>query len=117
MTYPGIDTELTDELYETLGDGFIELIDIFLVDTPQQIATMENCINANDPDGVRSAAHILSGSCSNFGAHKLNECCHSLRTACKEGQSSDLLKGVLDQIKTEYDQVAESLKSLAASLG
>ncbi len=50
-----------------------ELVDIFLADTPSQIAEIERSIaDGNAPDLTR-AAHSIKGSASNFGATELAE--------------------------------------------
>jgi HPt (histidine-containing phosphotransfer) domain-containing protein len=50
-----------------------ELVDIFLADTPSQIAEIEKSIaDGNAPDLTR-AAHSIKGSASNFGATELSE--------------------------------------------
>ena len=110
--FPGIDLELVNELKDTLGTGFIELIDIFLDDSPQHIEEMARCIEDRNLGGVRSAAHILSGSCSNFGASDLVERCTELRNACKEDAEKPLLLDILSKLRTEYGIVSASVKKL-----
>ena len=109
---PGIDLELIDELKDTLGTGFIELIDIFLDDSPTQIERMANSIDTGDMSGTRSCAHTLSGSCSNFGANRLTEICSRLRSACKANASKDELIEILSEIQLEYKTVASSVEKL-----
>lgn len=111
--YPGIDVELTTELKEVLEDSFDELIDIFLEDTPEQIEGMADAIAKGDLSRIRSYAHILNGSCSNFGAHRIDALANEIRAICKStGDDRVNLIRLLGDIQSEYTVVAQSLSAL-----
>lgn len=108
---------LVNELMEALEDSFVELIDIFLDDTPQQIAGMAAAIDKGDLQSIRSYAHILNGSCSNFGAHQIDRLASEVREICKTvGDDRTNLTRLLGEIQKEYAVVARSLMALRAKL-
>jgi HPt (histidine-containing phosphotransfer) domain-containing protein len=113
IQYPGVDMELVDELSQTLEAGFCELIDIFLEDTPMQIDQIANSIATGDLEHIRSYAHILSGSCSNFGCDRLNSLSSQLRDICKTiGDDRPALNEILRKILLEYSVVSDTLKKI-----
>lgn len=112
-SYPGIDIDLVNELREVLEDSFNELIDIFLEDTPEQIEGMAGAIAQGDLSGIRSYAHILNGSCSNFGADRIDALANEIRDICKTaGDDRPNLTRLLGEIQSEYAIVARSLLTL-----
>jgi HPt (histidine-containing phosphotransfer) domain-containing protein len=115
--YAGIDMELVNELMEVLEEGFVELLDIFLEDTPQQIDGMASAIEKGDLEGIRSYAHILNGSCSNFGTYRIDQLLNAIRDVCKTvGDDRPTLIGLLGDVRREYDVVAQSLRTLRSTL-
>jgi HPt (histidine-containing phosphotransfer) domain-containing protein len=53
------------------GEFLHELIDIYLTDTPQRIAEIEQSLAAENAGDLTRAAHSIKGSSSNFGAMEL----------------------------------------------
>ena len=70
-----IDMQAIDALRELspdTGAEFVrELIEIYLQDTPQRIAELDEALAKGDVPTFTRAAHTLKGSSSNFGATKL----------------------------------------------
>src|SRR5216110_1327388 len=56
-------------------DGAVELVDLFLRDTPVKIQSMQSAIARSDALALKEAAHGLKGSASNLGAHRLSRLC------------------------------------------
>jgi len=97
-------------LKATMGDDFIgELIDTFLEDSPQLIASMKQALTAGDIDSFRRAAHSLKSNSTNFGATALAGQAKELEMMAREGN----LRGAQDKIaglEAEYQKVAQALK-------
>ena len=67
--------ELEDE---TDYEFVVELIDIYLIETPKQIASIAAAINARNSSALTIAAHTLKGSSLNLGAKTLGALCLKL---------------------------------------
>ena len=100
------------ELSPDAGEEFLrELIEIYLQDTPQRVAELEDNLNKNDIPTFTRAAHTIKGSSSNFGATKLTKLAHELEMQGKNGNISDSPASCL-KLKSEYALVAEALTKL-----
>lgn len=106
-----LDAATFGALKESMGDDFIgELIDTFLEDSPQLIATMKTAFAANDIDSFRRAAHSLKSNSNNFGATTLAAQSRELEMMAREGS----LKGAEEKIaglENEYARVRQALES------
>jgi PAS domain S-box-containing protein len=69
------------------GDGglLIQLIQVFLENTPNVLAEAQAALRAGQPAEVARHAHTLKGSCANFGAARLREACQRLETLASGG--------------------------------
>ncbi len=88
---PTIDMQAIDGLRELSPDAdFLrELIEIYLQDTPQRIAELQDALNKKDIPVFTRAAHTIKGSSSNFGATKLTKLAHQLEMQGKSGNLAD----------------------------
>src|ERR1700709_564151 len=76
------------ELSPDSGQEFLrEVIEIYLQDTPQRRAELQEALDKNDIPGFTRAAHTIKGSSSNFGATKFTKLAHELEM---QGKSGDL---------------------------
>ena len=63
-----------------------ELIDTYVADTPQQLATIRQALEARDAEAVRRAAHSLKSNSATFGAAALAELGAQLEARGKAGE-------------------------------
>lgn len=98
------------------GDGaFIrELVDIYLADTPKQMAQLQEALDRNDAALVVRAAHTIKGSSGNFGAEAFAGLAKQIESA---GKANDLASAaaLMPEFRNRFEQVAAALKALAAS--
>ena len=101
------------ELSERFGqdEELIEIVlDSFLSEAPQLLEKLENAINKNDIEEIRSNAHALKGSAANVNADLLKLAALELETEAKIGKSdSFLLK--FENINEEYNAFTKAVKS------
>jgi HPt (histidine-containing phosphotransfer) domain-containing protein len=69
---------LQELVQETDFDFVVELIDIFLQETPTQIHAIAKAIETKDSHSLSIAAHTLKGSSLNLGAKQLGAACFKL---------------------------------------
>jgi PAS domain S-box-containing protein len=85
-------------------DGTVELIDLFLRDTPKCIESMQAAIARSDAAALRESAHSLKGTASNLGARRLARACADLEKLAKERMLAEAAN-VFVQVTEEYDRV------------
>nr|WP_255746815.1 hybrid sensor histidine kinase/response regulator [Lysobacter sp. CFH 32150] len=69
---PVLDDEALDELYAVIGQDAGRIVTVFLEDTPQLLAQLEQAALGPDYAALRDAAHSLKSSSANLGAMALS---------------------------------------------
>jgi len=78
-------TRLQELVQETDFEFVIELIDIYLNETPMQIQSMAEALGTRDHHKLTIAAHTLKGSSLNIGAKQLGAACFRLEELGRSG--------------------------------
>ena len=93
-------------------DEFLrEIVGIFLEDTPQRIAELEQSLAGNDPLRFTRAAHSVKGSSSNLGAMALRAVAERLEQQSKQSGLVGL-EPMLAELKSEFDRAAAALRQI-----
>ncbi len=91
------------------GEALVrELIDLFLKETPDLIAGMQQSLTNHDVESWTRATHSLKSSSAQLGALKLSALCKESETIGREGHATNLTEK-LAHIEAEFEQVRESL--------
>jgi signal transduction histidine kinase/DNA-binding response OmpR family regulator len=99
-------------LRELGGDDFVaEVIDTFLADAPQLLATLHSSLEEMNIDELRRAAHTLKSNGSTLGAGDFSELCRELETKARSGDLDDA-GDLVGRIEREYGVVEEALAAL-----
>jgi HPt (histidine-containing phosphotransfer) domain-containing protein len=116
------DTPIDPEAIENLralnpgdDDEFLkEIIGIFLEDTPQRIAELDQCLASFDQPKFTRAAHSIKGSASNLGATKVREVAEQLE---HQSRNSGLngLDQLLATLGNEYAAAKSELEKIASA--
>jgi HPt (histidine-containing phosphotransfer) domain-containing protein len=112
-----IDPKAIDELRSLNpgDDSFLrDLIQIFIEDSPQQIAEIELSLKQGDALRLTRAAHSLKGSCSNFGAGQLRAVSEKIERLGRAGSLGDV-PAELPLVKAEFDRVKTALQDLVSN--
>jgi len=103
------------EQLETLrgeSPGLLERLVLLFGETAQKaIAGMESAAEAGDAKAVAAGAHMLKGSASNFGAHRLVAACEAIEEAADLGETAAFAPR-LAAIRAEFRAVAEALENV-----
>jgi two-component system, sensor histidine kinase and response regulator len=101
---------LEDVQMEGEPDLIVELIDLFIEDTPQKLFALQRGLDASEPLAVRRAAHNLRGSSANMGARRMAAVCVELEDAgrCESLEGTQML---LTRLADEYECVLRVLES------
>ncbi len=101
------------ELSERFGqdEELIEIVlDSFLSEAPQLLEKLEDAINKNDIEEIRSNAHALKGSAANVNADFLKLAALELEKEAKNGQP-DSFSLKFENINEEYNAFTKAVKS------
>jgi CheY-like chemotaxis protein len=105
-----------EELRNSLDDaGAVDVIQIYLADTPDLLRQLRQSIEAGDVATVYRAAHSLKSSSAIFGAQDLADVCREIETAARAGS----LEGAAvkaAEIETHYERVKPALAEELARL-
>jgi len=82
----------------------VELIDLFLRDTPLKIQNMQSAIARSDAPSLKESAHGLKGSASNLGARHLAKLCAELEKLSETGKLAETAE-LFGKVSEEYGRV------------
>jgi two-component system, sensor histidine kinase and response regulator len=108
-----IDRSVLESLRELQEEGepdiISELVQLFVEDTPPQLAALREAVEASDAQSVERIAHTLKGSCGNMGAVRMAKLCEELQGV---GASRNLARvpELPDQLEAEFELVSKLLK-------
>ena len=94
------------------GPAFlVELVDVFLKDSPELIEEMRSGLAAGDAERVRRAAHSLKSNSASFGADRLAAVSREIEMAAKSG-SLEGTGSKLSGVEEEYARLTPVLEEL-----
>jgi PAS domain S-box-containing protein len=94
------------------GDEFLaEVVDAFLSDAPELMATLRRSLEEQNAEELRRAAHTLKSNGATLGAAQFAELCRTLEQRAKDGEL-DGASQLIDRIEQEYAPLEESLAAL-----
>ena len=107
-------TRLQELVQETDFEFVIELVDIYLNETPMQVQTMVKALDTQDHHMLTIAAHTLKGSSLNLGAKRLGAACFRLEEL---GRSSLPISASINtkEIEREFEQAKAILLTFKQS--
>ena len=102
-----------DSFRQLGGDGELSmlsrLVRLFLDNTPGVIGDARAALESRDRAALSREAHLLKGSCSNFGAAGMSDACGRLEAAAIEGDFAQSAMFLAD-VEREYDHVRVALE-------
>jgi histidine phosphotransfer protein HptB len=104
-----LDHETLHTLKQVMEDDFSLLIDTFIQDSAERIASLHSLIQGSDIDLIRRAAHSFKGSSSNIGAQYLSALCSAVEKKALANRF-DGLADDLAGIEQEFAKVKVSLR-------
>jgi CheY-like chemotaxis protein/HPt (histidine-containing phosphotransfer) domain-containing protein len=112
VEYVSLDDGALKNLRDLGGDDFLgEVIDAFLADGPELMATLRRSLDEQSAEELRRAAHTLKSNGATLGAEQFAELCRTLEQRAKSGEL-DGASQLVDRIEQEYRPLAEALSTL-----
>jgi CheY-like chemotaxis protein/signal transduction histidine kinase/HPt (histidine-containing phosphotransfer) domain-containing protein len=109
---PTIDPEVLASLKELGGDDariFVEIVDLFLADTPARMRALECAQESGDLEAVAAAAHALKSSCGNLGAMALYGLFRDIESLGRNGDV-DSVASLIPRVRSEFVRVEVALR-------
>ena len=107
-----LDAAALGNLRDLGGDDFLgEVIDAFLADAPELIATLRRSLGQESTAELRRAAHTLKSNGATLGAEEFAELCRTLEQQAKSGEL-DGASELVDRIEQEYPLLRDALTAL-----
>jgi len=103
-----LDYDTLNSLREIMEDDFRLLIETFIQDSRDRLATLLQFANTDELDSLRRAAHSFKGSCSNIGALHLSQLCADVEERALAGHGSSMEADV-ESIRQEFLAVEAAL--------
>lgn len=105
-----INDEQFDDMRDLLEEDFVDLIQVYFIDSQQRIADLRSAQQKDDNANGYEIAHALKGASANLGATQLMHLSGQLQEACRERLISDkaeLIEAVavaLQHVEQEINQ-------------
>ncbi|HEU5216988.1 MAG TPA: GAF domain-containing protein, partial [Gaiellaceae bacterium] len=107
-----LDDDALQNLRDLGGDDFLgEVVDAFLADAPELLATLRRSLEEQSNEELRRAAHTLKSNGATLGAAGFAELCRTLEQRAKSGEL-DGASQLVDRIEQEYGPLEEALSAL-----
>lgn len=90
---------------------FLEIVQIFLEDTPKRIEALSGAVVAGDADQIRKTAHALKGASANLAAGPLRQACQALERTGRDGQTALAREG-FRRVLHEWERLKKYLTRL-----
>jgi len=97
-----IDWSQVDELKDEMGDGFDEVVEVFLDEVKEGLARLDGTASA---EKIASDLHFLKGAALNLGFEEFASLCDQGETLANARQAE---KVDLDQVALSYERSLEA---------
>jgi signal transduction histidine kinase/DNA-binding response OmpR family regulator len=107
-----LDSAALRNLRDLGGDEFLaEVVDAFLADAPELVATLRRSLDEQNAEELRRAAHTLKSNGATLGADAFAGLCRTLEQRAKEGRLDDASE-LVSRIEQAYGGFEDSLAAL-----
>jgi PAS domain S-box-containing protein len=112
VEYVRLDDGALKNLRDLGGDEFLgEVIDAFLADAPELVATLRRSLDEGSSEELRRAAHTLKSNGATLGATEFAELCRELEARAKTGELDGAAE-LADGVEQEYGALRDALEAL-----
>ncbi|WP_432146571.1 Hpt domain-containing protein [Streptomyces sp. bgisy084] len=117
QTPPVLNPQVVHELVESLEAPFvIELVNMFLEDSPQLIDQIHQGVQDNETEQVHRAAHTLKSFSKTFGLEQLGSLCQELEKLSAHGELSEGTTSAAKDTEAAYRHARQALADLRQDL-
>jgi len=106
-----VDMAVLTSFEEAQGEGepdlVVELIDLYLEDTPHRVAAIREALAKTDGQSLERAAHCLKGSSASLGAGQVAVLCEELELIARNF-SLQAVEVVVTRLEHEFERVRQT---------
>lgn len=100
-----IDLEVLDTLHDAIGDSLADIIKLYLIGTPNDLAQMQQAIESKDFTTVGRLAHSLKSSSANLGAMQTSALAAELEhIIAAGGEDPEIIMLAINKVILSFDQ-------------
>ncbi|MBS0569293.1 MAG: response regulator [Proteobacteria bacterium] len=107
-----LDADVVRDLLEVMGDEFMDLVRVYLEDTPKSIALLEQAAAGNDNQGLIAPAHSLKSTSANLGALGLSELAKRIEHGARTGDLGNTAPTLVAELGRTFVRVRSELDVL-----
>lgn len=115
MTQSVVEREIQDKAKEWVNeygeDFLVELIDVYLKDTPNRVVQLRRALDGGDNETFVREAHTLKSSSANVGAMGLSALAKEMESAGRSGKIETVAREVT-RFEEEFALVKTALEAL-----
>jgi HPt (histidine-containing phosphotransfer) domain-containing protein len=93
------------------ADFLVELIDVYLADTPKRVVLLRQAIEGDDAETCVREAHTLKSSSANLGALELSASAKEMEAAGRAGKTASLVDEI-GRFESQFAAVKAALEAL-----
>ena len=93
------------------ADFLVELIDVYLADTPNRLVLLRQAIEGGDAETCVREAHTLKSSSANLGALELSASAKQMEAAGRAGRTTSLADEI-GRFESQFAAVKAALEAL-----
>jgi CheY-like chemotaxis protein/HPt (histidine-containing phosphotransfer) domain-containing protein len=110
-----IDLGALSELAELVGDDVGQIVQTYLVDTPQQLDAAERAIEVRDHEALTRVAHSIKSSSQSLGAMALGRAAAALEALSRSQGSFEEAMRILGALRAGFAAADSALRELVRS--
>ena len=109
-----LDRQVLNDLIDIMGDEYVDLIQVYLEDTPNCISQLSEAVEAADVEGMIAPAHSLKSTSANLGAMGLSEMAKDVEYGARQGTLQDPDQRLVE-IQAEFELVSAELGQMSTT--
>lgn len=106
-----VDDTILKDLVDIMGDEFLELLEVYLEDSPRAVASLEEAAANNDLRALVAPAHSLKSTSANLGATRLSELAKALEHGARTGHLTGSMADMVAHLKAEHLAASRKLRA------
>jgi HPt (histidine-containing phosphotransfer) domain-containing protein len=109
-TLPVIDYDILSEAKEEMKDEFAVLVEYFLEDTAEYLATIAQALETGNPAKIATTAHTIKSSAKQLGAILLSDLASEMESLTRHSTDASPATSLVPKMNEAFASVKEQLQ-------
>lgn len=106
-----LDLTYLEEVTGGSSEMIVEMLEIFLSDTPDQLLSIERNVENEDWENVRAEAHKLKPTFQYVGLSESHMLIAEVETKARNKEELETISRLVESVKSNFNQVQSSIKN------